>query len=65
MEKDKITVPGGGSWVAAPTGKFQLKNCLTLPGTFGAIGDHMRLYLNAFYAPSARLHKDLYRNILY
>jgi hypothetical protein len=38
--------------------------CFTLPGTFGAIGDHMRVRLNAPYAPGARLLNDLYQTLL-
>jgi hypothetical protein len=40
--------------------KVPIDICFTLPGTFGAIKDHMRVYSSALYGPCARLHNDVF-----
>jgi hypothetical protein len=56
--KKFLPKPGrGGVMGGSPNWKVQIKIGFTLPGTnFGGSGDHMRVYLNALYAPGARLH---------
>jgi hypothetical protein len=51
---------GGGVMGGSTKWKVPIKICFTLPGTFGAIGDHMRVYSSALDGPCARLHNNFY-----